>query len=79
MASLSPVSIVSTERKGKTDRNDWDTACGGNFKTSISSPCHYKKGACYFSLQKMNFYFFAALLFDSDIYRQQASTFSALA
>jgi hypothetical protein len=36
MAALSPVAIVSTERKGKTDRNDWDTACG-NFKTSISN------------------------------------------
>jgi hypothetical protein len=51
MAALSPVAIVSTERKGKADRNDWDTAYG-NFKTSISSPCHYKKGACYFSLPK---------------------------
>jgi hypothetical protein len=51
MAALLAVAIVSTERKGKTDRNDWDTACG-NFKTSISSPYHYKNGACYFSLPK---------------------------
>jgi hypothetical protein len=36
MAALSAVAIVSTERKGKTDKNDWDTACG-NFKISISS------------------------------------------
>jgi hypothetical protein len=25
MAALSPMAIVSTERKGKTGRNDWDT------------------------------------------------------
>jgi hypothetical protein len=51
MAALSPVAIVSTEQKGKTDRNDWDTACG-NFKTSISSLYNYKNGACYFSFSK---------------------------
>jgi hypothetical protein len=51
MAALFAVAIVSTKRKGKTDINDCDTACG-NFKTSISSLCHYKNGACYFSLPK---------------------------
>jgi hypothetical protein len=51
MAALSAVAIVSSERKGKTDRNDWDTACG-NFKNFISSLHHYKNGACYFSLPK---------------------------
>jgi hypothetical protein len=30
------VAIVPPESKGKTEGNDWDTACG-NFKTSISS------------------------------------------
>jgi hypothetical protein len=51
MAALSAVAIVSTERKGKTNRNDWSTAFG-NFKTSISSLYPYKNGACYFSLPK---------------------------
>jgi hypothetical protein len=51
MAALFPVAIVSPERKGKTDRNGWDTACG-NFKTSISSLYHYKNGACSFSFPK---------------------------
>jgi hypothetical protein len=51
MAALSAVAIVSSETKGKTDRNDWDTACG-NFKNLISSLNHYKNGACYFSLTK---------------------------
>jgi hypothetical protein len=32
----SHVAIVNPESKGKTEGNDWDTACG-NFKTSISS------------------------------------------
>jgi hypothetical protein len=80
MAALSAVAIVSTERKGKTDRNGWDTACG-NFKTSISSLCNYKNGALYFSffITKIIFLSFVPLLFGSDIYRQQATTFSALA
>jgi hypothetical protein len=51
MAALSPVAIVSTARKRKTDRNDWDTACG-NSKTLISLPSHFKKGASYYSLPK---------------------------
>jgi hypothetical protein len=51
MAALSAVAIVSSERKGKTDRNDCDTACG-NLKTSISSLYHFKNGACYFLLPK---------------------------
>jgi hypothetical protein len=51
MVALSDVAIVYTEREGKTDRNDWDTACG-NFKTSIFSLYHYKNGACHFSLSK---------------------------
>jgi hypothetical protein len=41
MAALSAVAIVSTERKEKTGRNDWDSACG-NFRISISSLYHYK-------------------------------------
>jgi hypothetical protein len=44
MAALSAVAIVSPERKGKTDRNDWYTACG-NFKASLSSLYHSKNGA----------------------------------
>jgi hypothetical protein len=51
MAALSAVAIVSTERKEKKDRNDWDTACG-NFRISISSLYHYKNGACYFLFPK---------------------------
>jgi hypothetical protein len=53
MAALWPVASVSTERKGKTDRNDWHTACG-NFKTSISSSRHYRNGAYSFLLPKNN-------------------------
>jgi hypothetical protein len=44
----SHVAIVPTESKGKTEGNDWDTACG-NFKTLISSIYHNKKCACFFS------------------------------
>jgi hypothetical protein len=51
MAALSAVTIVSTERKEKMDRNDWDTA-SGNFRISISSLYHYKNGAWFFSLPK---------------------------
>jgi hypothetical protein len=78
MSALWPVAIVSTERKGKTDRNDWNTACG-NFKTSISSGNHYKNGAYSFLLPKNNYCFFAILLFSSDIYWQQFTTFSTMA
>jgi hypothetical protein len=53
MSALWPVAIVSTESKGKTDRNDWNTACG-NFKTPISSGHHYKNGAYIFLLPKNN-------------------------
>jgi hypothetical protein len=63
------------------ERNDWDTACG-NFKTSISSIYHHTNSACSFSLQFLFFtdsLLFAPLLFDSDIYRQQITTFSILA
>jgi hypothetical protein len=77
MAALSAVAIVSTERKGKTNRNDWSTAFG-NFKTSISSLYPYKMVLVIF-ITKIIFLFFAPLLFGSDIYRQQATTFSALA
>jgi hypothetical protein len=45
------VAIVPPESKGKTEENDWDTACG-NFKTSISSIYNNKKCACSFSLPK---------------------------
>jgi hypothetical protein len=45
------VAIVPPESKGKTEENDWDTACG-NFKTSISSIYHNKKCVCSFSLPK---------------------------
>jgi hypothetical protein len=74
------VTNVPTERCGKTDRNDWDTACR-NFKTSISSLYHNKNGAFYFSLQKYfstEFLLFALLLFGGDIYRQQVASFSRL-
>jgi hypothetical protein len=45
------VAIVPPESKGKTEGNDWDTACG-NFKTSISSIYYNKKCICSFSLPK---------------------------
>jgi hypothetical protein len=74
MAAFSAVAIVSAQRKGKTDRNDCDTACG-NFKTSISSLDHYKKWCLFFFKTKIIFLFSAPLLFGSSIYRQQATTF----
>jgi hypothetical protein len=52
MAALSAVAIVSSERYGKTDRNDWDTACG-KFKNLISSLHQYKNSACYFLFPKL--------------------------
>jgi hypothetical protein len=56
------------------------TACG-NLKTSISSLYHYitLKMVLDICITKIIFLFFAPLLFGSDIYRQQATTFSALA
>jgi hypothetical protein len=36
------VAFVPPESKGKTEGNDWDTACG-NFKTSISSSYYNKQ------------------------------------
>jgi hypothetical protein len=45
------VAIVPPESKGKTEGNDWDTACG-NFKTSISTIYYNKKCVCSFSLPK---------------------------
>jgi hypothetical protein len=51
MAALSAVAIVSSERKWKTDRNDWYKACG-NFKISISSLYLIKNGAWFFLLPK---------------------------
>jgi hypothetical protein len=73
------LAIVSTERKGKTDRNDWDTTCG-NFYNLISSQYHYKNGGGFFHY-KNNILVFCTcyLVATSDIYRQQATTFSALA
>jgi hypothetical protein len=71
MAALSAVAIVSTEIKGKRDRNNWDTA-RGNLKTSSSSLYRYKSVVCYFSLPKKYSCFFDSLLFGSSIYRQQA-------
>jgi hypothetical protein len=47
----SHVAIVPPESKGKTEGNDWETACG-NFKTSISSIYHIKKCVSPFSLPK---------------------------
>jgi hypothetical protein len=47
----SHVAIVPPDSKGKTEGNDWDTACG-NFKTSISLIYHNKKCVCSFSLPK---------------------------
>jgi hypothetical protein len=70
MAALSAVAIVSTEIKGKMDRNNWDTA-RGNLKTSISSLYRYNSVVCYFSLPK-KYSCFLHLLFGSSIYRQQA-------
>jgi hypothetical protein len=51
MAALSALAIVSSERYGKTDRNDWDIACG-NLQNLISSLNHYKNGAYNFSFPK---------------------------
>jgi hypothetical protein len=45
------VAIVPPESKGKTEGNDWYTACG-NFKTSISSISYTNKCVCSFSLPK---------------------------
>jgi hypothetical protein len=46
----SHVAIVPPESKGKTEGNDWDTACG-NFKTSISSIYHKKNVFVLFHIQ----------------------------
>jgi hypothetical protein len=45
------VAIVPPESKGKTEGNEWDTACG-NFKNPISSIYYNKKCVCSFSLPK---------------------------
>jgi hypothetical protein len=42
--------MVPPESKGKTEGNDWDTACG-NFKTSISSIYHNKNVFVHFHYQ----------------------------
>jgi hypothetical protein len=46
------VAIVPPESKGKSEGNDWETACG-SFKTSISSIYYNKKCVCSFSLPKL--------------------------
>jgi hypothetical protein len=48
----SHVAIVPPESKGKTEGNDWDTACG-NFKTSISSIYYNKKCVLFFFITQI--------------------------
>jgi hypothetical protein len=71
------VAIVPPESKGKTEENNWDTACG-NFKTSISSIYYNNNVFVPFHYQN-NFKFIIPLLFGGDIYRQHVTTFSRLA
>jgi hypothetical protein len=73
------VAIVPPESKGKTEGNDWDTACG-NFKTSISLIYHNNKKMClFFFFTKIILKLIIPLLFGGDIYRQHVTTFSKLA
>jgi hypothetical protein len=78
MAALSAVAIVSTDRYGKSDRNDWDTQHVGTLKPQFLHYVTIKLCLLFFNT-KILFLVFAPLLFGSHIYQQQATTFSAQA
>jgi hypothetical protein len=71
------VAIVPPESKGKTEGNDWDTACG-NFKHQFIQYITIKN-VFVLLITKIILKLIIPLLFGGDIYRQHATTFSRLA